>query len=220
MIFLEICSQMFEDPNILESFQTEIRSADLSRLLLRISSSLPLISKVSIDEFTSESSMEASWMMDTLVLCLEVIAGGLLLVNEDSSMATKEKIMKETSLLSILYNVLQSSADLKTEAIRRLVISSLRCLSNLTCKCVLAQEEIRQRGLLALVLSRTRTNFGLPLAREWAIVCIHNSCGDNLANQQYIADLQVEGKIRTDNVQINIDSKTGKFQFENINPSV
>lgn len=45
-------------------------------------------------------------------------------------------------------------------------------------------------GILKLVLSRITANINVPLAREWALLCIRNSCEECPRNQEYIDSLK------------------------------
>ena len=73
---------------------------------------------------------------------------------------------------------------------------------------------------MPLLLSCCATDFENPLAREWALMTIRNCCLGNIRNQEFIESLKVQGVVPLDNsagVSIDIDTKTGKFQFKKDN---
>mmetsp|Transcript_31178 Transcript_31178/g.44810 ORF Transcript_31178/g.44810 Transcript_31178/m.44810 type:complete len:114 (-) Transcript_31178:27-368(-) len=75
------------------------------------------------------------------------------------------------------------------------VIAALQVLANLLPGCKDAQDQLRDSGGLAIVLSNCFTDFNNPFAREWALVCIRNACEGNSLNQAYIESLQPEKKL-------------------------
>ena len=73
--------------------------------------------------------------------------------------------------------------------------------------------------LLATVLSHCTTDFDLPLAREWALLCVRNACEGHRINQQFIEELKPQQVVQDEvlgaqGVSVGIDVNTGKFTYQ------
>jgi hypothetical protein len=87
-----------------------------------------------------------------------------------------------------------------------------------------AQKKFREYGGLNLVLSYCATNFANPLSREWALLCIRNACENNIENQTFINELQlqnisvVDEQMLADGIKVDINANTGTFKFAKVEP--
>jgi ataxin-10 len=94
----------------------------------------------------------------------------------------------------------------------------LRLLSNLVYKCEDSQNQFRECGGLAAVLSRCGTDFNNPFAREWALFCIRNACENNQHSLEFIHSLKPQEILQDEALQsqgitVSIDPQNGKFSF-------
>ena len=98
---------------------------------------------------------------------------------------------------------------------KEMIKLSLEIIGNIAYGCQIAQDKIHELGGIPLLLSCCATDFENPLAREWALMSVRNCCEGNIKNQEYIDSLKVQGVVQGMNgVNIDIDTKTGKFQFQ------
>lgn len=69
------------------------------------------------------------------------------------------------------------------------------------------------------MLCHCATDFSNPLAREWALMCVRNSCAGNEENQAYIDKLRAQEvsiqdeRMRNQGLSVEVNPATGKFKF-------
>ena len=116
----------------------------------------------------------------------------------------------------ILNNLYGKGGDLGWDDNHKEMIKlSLEIIGNVAYGCRTGQDKIYELGGIPLLLASCATDFDNPLAREWALMSIRNCCEGNTTNQDYIDGLKVQGVVQGMNgVNIDINTKTGKFQFK------
>ncbi|KAK8826037.1 hypothetical protein WA556_003767 [Blastocystis sp. ATCC 50177/Nand II] len=68
----------------------------------------------------------------------------------------------------------------------------LQLLGNAVYGSRAAQDKLREKGGIELVLNHTKMHPKHPLQREWALFTIRNLCADNVENQKYISQFKEE----------------------------
>jgi hypothetical protein len=132
-------------------------------------------------------------------------------VDEDGGAVRAEETAVSAAALNVSPEVAEVTKDLTKLA--------LQVLGNLMYGCKAAQDELRERSGLPLVLSHCGTDFENPLAREWALLCIRNACEGNEDNQRYIDSLKPQSVIKDDatlsrhGLSMEIDPQSGKFKL-------
>ncbi len=74
----------------------------------------------------------------------------------------------------------------------------IRVLGNVCHGCPAAQEEVRVRGGLPLILNHCNVDSANPMLREWALFLVRNLCEGNAANQEAIAALQPQAAVQSE----------------------
>lgn len=73
------------------------------------------------------------------------------------------------------------------------------------------------------MLSHCATDFGHPVSREWALLCVRNACEAHTGNQTFIQELRPQEvviqdeKLREQGLRVEMNTETGQFKFINTN---
>jgi len=160
-----------------------------------------------------ETLQGQSLQLDFIAVSLQFIGAVLALApttNNHWESALRQKLTSSSELMKICCEKVLAKRNPLTAGNERVVercqsgsgnnnaaavIAALQVLANLLPGCKDAQDQLRDSGGLAIVLSNCFTDFNNPFAREWALVCIRNACEGNSLNQAYIESLQPEKKL-------------------------
>ena len=95
----------------------------------------------------------------------------------------------------------------------------LQILGNLVYLNRSAQDQVRIRGGIELILNHTKMHPQHPLQREWALFTIRNLCADNEDNQRYIDGFKAQGiasEPALEKLGLKTEVQDGKMKVERL----
>jgi len=235
LIFMQVLRGVFEDRDTIDelslAFEESLHDvgdeSDVSRLLHFLSRTACLT------HAHREVEQSVDFGLSVLVLQLEVIAGAVGLLSRDKGAAVRDSVSQFTAIIPMCARILSSARpvsnsvkltdrDLEGSEERRqtenqLVKTVLQLLGNLIYGSASAQDTFGSSGCMEAVLSRCATDFGNPLAREWALLCVRNACEGHAGNQAFVESLSVQGVVPDKDLEkqgISLTVKAGKLSFE------
>ncbi|KAJ6819593.1 putative ataxin-10 [Iris pallida] len=104
------------------------------------------------------------------------------------------------------------------EGFRRDVVS---VIANCLHRRKRAQDEVRERSGIFLLMQQCVVDDGNPFLREWGLLAIRNLLEGNAENQREVSELQLQGPVDTPEItglglKVEVDEKSGRAKLVNI----
>lgn len=104
------------------------------------------------------------------------------------------------------------------EGFRRDIVS---VIANCLHRRKRAQDEVRERSGIFLLMQQCVVDDGNPFLREWGLLAIRNLLEGNAENQREVSELQLQGPVDTPEItglglKVEVDEKSGRAKLVNI----